>query len=175
MRHEQEKNLLYDQRITEVEHGSFTPLAYSTSGGMGPSITIALQVPSGSAGRKEGQRCSLVMTWLRCRLPFSLLWSLITAFRGSRIARFHHQSTQQIELAAAEVSCNHSSDVFNWTTMPLLRTEPLDTSFLFLPPMLTYPVDNFLNNSWMAFSKSTRSEMIDQHYESGSSKPHGGI
>ena len=54
MRHEQEKNLLYDQRITEVEHGSFTPLAYSTSGGMGPSITIALQVSSGSAGREEG-------------------------------------------------------------------------------------------------------------------------
>jgi hypothetical protein len=41
IRHEKEKRRMYDQRIREVEHGSFTPLVFSACGGMGPSTTIA--------------------------------------------------------------------------------------------------------------------------------------
>ena len=36
-RHEQEKCRQYDQRVREVEHASFSPLVFSTSGGMGRS------------------------------------------------------------------------------------------------------------------------------------------
>ena len=41
-RHEQvlEKRRQYGQRIREVEHASFSPLVFSTSGGMGKSTTI---------------------------------------------------------------------------------------------------------------------------------------
>ena len=34
-RHEAEKRRAYEERIREVEHGSFTPLVFSSSGGMG--------------------------------------------------------------------------------------------------------------------------------------------
>ena len=101
-RHEREKRRAYDQRIREVEHGSFTPLVFSFSGGMGPSTTIAYKRLAALLAEKRGQRYSLVMTWLRCRLSFSLLRSAITAIRGSRTVRFNRESTQQIELAAAE-------------------------------------------------------------------------
>ena len=30
----------YDQHIREVEYGSFSPLIFSTAGGMGPSLTV---------------------------------------------------------------------------------------------------------------------------------------
>ena len=39
-RHEQEKRRQYDQCIREIEHASFSPLVFSTSGGMGKSTSI---------------------------------------------------------------------------------------------------------------------------------------
>ena len=38
-KHELEKCRAYEERIWEVEHGSFTPLVFSTSGGMGRAAT----------------------------------------------------------------------------------------------------------------------------------------
>ena len=40
-RHEKEKRREYERRVLEVEHGTFTPLVLSTSGGWGPSTTVA--------------------------------------------------------------------------------------------------------------------------------------
>ena len=34
---EQDKRRNYEERVTEIEHGSFSPLVFSTSGGMGPT------------------------------------------------------------------------------------------------------------------------------------------
>ena len=36
---EQEKKRAYEERVREVEHGSFAPLVFSISGGMGPIAT----------------------------------------------------------------------------------------------------------------------------------------
>ena len=38
-KHEAEKRCAYEERIREVEHGSFTPLVFSSSGGMGKAST----------------------------------------------------------------------------------------------------------------------------------------
>ena len=38
-RHETEKRRAYEERIREVEHGSFTPLVFSSTGGMGKVAT----------------------------------------------------------------------------------------------------------------------------------------
>ena len=38
-RHEREKIRTYEQRVLEVEHGSFTPLVLSATGGMAPLAT----------------------------------------------------------------------------------------------------------------------------------------
>ena len=38
--HELEKRHFYEDRVKQVEHGCFTPLVFSTSGGMGPSASI---------------------------------------------------------------------------------------------------------------------------------------
>ena len=42
-RHENIKKRSYEQRIREVEHGSFTPLVFSASGGMAPAATITFK------------------------------------------------------------------------------------------------------------------------------------
>ena len=39
-RNELEKRRSYDERVREVEHGSFSPLVFSTTGGMGTAATV---------------------------------------------------------------------------------------------------------------------------------------
>ena len=72
LRHEK-KRRTYDQRVREVEHGSFTPLFFSASGGMGPATTTAYKHLATMLAQKTGQRYCEVMQWLRCRVSFSLL------------------------------------------------------------------------------------------------------
>ena len=38
--HEREKNRVYEQQVREVEHSSFTPLVFSTTGGIGNEAAI---------------------------------------------------------------------------------------------------------------------------------------
>ena len=45
--HEKSKKRVYEQRIVEVEHGSFTPLIFSTTGGMGRLASIFYIQPTG--------------------------------------------------------------------------------------------------------------------------------
>ena len=68
--HEQEKKRDYNNRVLQVEKGSFTPLIFSTSGGMGPECTkyhkrFAELV---SSKRKEGY--SHVMSHIRTKIRF---------------------------------------------------------------------------------------------------------
>ena len=39
-RNELEKKRAYDQRVREIEHGLFSPLVFSTAGGMGTIATV---------------------------------------------------------------------------------------------------------------------------------------
>ena len=88
-RHEGEKRRAYEQRIREVEHGSFTPLVFSTSGGMGRAATVAYkQLASLLAAKREQPYC-IVMGWLRCHLSFALLHSAVMCLRGSRSRQGH--------------------------------------------------------------------------------------
>ena len=43
-RHEGEKRRAYKQRVREVEQGSFTPLVFSTPGGMGRAATVVYKI-----------------------------------------------------------------------------------------------------------------------------------
>ena len=99
-RHEQEKHREYDQRIREIEHGSFAPLVFAASSGMGPSTTIAYKRLASLLASRRGHMYSTTMWWLRCRLSFSLLRSTITAIRGTRVSAL--TPTQSIPLAMAE-------------------------------------------------------------------------
>ncbi|XP_065914415.1 uncharacterized protein [Dysidea avara] len=83
-RHEAEKCRAYEERIREVEHGSFTPLVFSSSGGMGKAATTTYKHLAQLLSEKWSSPYSVVMGWLRCSLGFSLLRSSIMCIRGSR-------------------------------------------------------------------------------------------
>ena len=84
---EQEKRRSYDQRVREIEHGSFTPLVFSASGGMGPSARTFYKKLASMIAAKYNKVYSRTLNWLRCRIGFSLLRSAIMCLRGSRSSK----------------------------------------------------------------------------------------
>ena len=62
-RHE-EKRREYERRILEVEHGTFTPLVMSASGGWGPSATVAFKRLAGLIAAKQGQSYSRTLQFI---------------------------------------------------------------------------------------------------------------
>ena len=78
----------YEQRVLEVEDGAFTPLVLSTSGGWGPSAMVAFKRLAGLISEKYDQPYSSTLSFIRCKIAFSLIDSAITYLRGPRSA-FH--------------------------------------------------------------------------------------
>ncbi len=62
---ELEKKRCYEERIREIEHGSFTPLVLSAAGGIGPAATIVYKRLASLISEKQG---SSTPHWVRCRL-----------------------------------------------------------------------------------------------------------
>ena len=65
------KKRKYDQRIREVEHASFAPLIFSTSGGFGPISTLFIKRLSHLHAEKFQRPYSIVINYIRCRYSFS--------------------------------------------------------------------------------------------------------
>ena len=105
-RNEQEKRRAYDQRVREVEHGCFSPLVFSVSGGMGPTARVVYKKLAAMIASKHSQSYSQTINWLRCRLSFSLLRSCIMCLRGSRSSVNHPAVHPQIQEAAIEQALN---------------------------------------------------------------------
>ena len=80
-RNELEKKCVYEERVTEVEHGSFSPLVFSTSGGMGPIATVVYKRIATIIADKRKQPYSRTLFWIRCKLSFSLLRSAIMCIK----------------------------------------------------------------------------------------------
>jgi len=83
-KHECAKRREDEEQVREVEHASFSPLVFSISGGMGASTTVAYKGLAFLLSAKWKTPYSRVMSWLRCHLGFSLLYSAIMCIRSSR-------------------------------------------------------------------------------------------
>ena len=76
-KHEEEKKRSYNQRVTEVEHSSFSPLVFSLTGGMAKETTVFYKRLAFLLCEKWDQPYSLKLSWLGVSLGFSLLKSSI--------------------------------------------------------------------------------------------------
>ena len=63
-RHETDKRRAYEEHISEVEHGSFTPLVFSFSGRMGKAATTTYEHLAHLLSEKWSSPYSVVMGWL---------------------------------------------------------------------------------------------------------------
>ena len=86
-KNEQEKKRSYNERVLEVEHGSFTPLVFATHGGMGRECRRFYQRLSEMIADKRDIAPSVATTFVRTKISFSLLRSTLLCLRGSRSIR----------------------------------------------------------------------------------------
>ena len=100
-RHEQRKKREYGDRIREVENGSFTPLVFATTGGMGREATLFYKHLADQISKKNNTTYCKTMAWIRCTLSLSLLRSAVMCIRGSR-STSHRVPNASLELGVAE-------------------------------------------------------------------------
>ena len=81
---ESEKKRKYQQRVLEVEMGSFTPLIFGTNGGMGEEYKMFMKHLAEKLAEKDVEGYPIVISWLRTRISFEILKSVNTSIRGSR-------------------------------------------------------------------------------------------
>ena len=84
LQHEREKKRVYNDRVLQVETVSFSPLIFSTTGGMGPEATRYHKRVTELISAKRGETYSDVVNRIRTRIRFSLLKSVLVAVRGER-------------------------------------------------------------------------------------------
>ena len=101
-KHELMKKREYGQRVRDVEHGVFTPIVFTTTGGMGREAATFYKRLADMIAGKQQKPYSTVMGWLRCRLSFATLRSAIMCVRGSRSSRHRPICVPDITLATAE-------------------------------------------------------------------------
>ena len=97
-RHKQTKKRVYGERVRKVEHGVFTPLVLSTTGGLGVEATTFYKRLADLISLKQQKHYSTVMCWLRCRLSFAVLRSAIMCVWGSRSSNHRPRCEMNITL-----------------------------------------------------------------------------
>ena len=80
--HEREKKRTYNERIIQVEKGSFTPIVMSTFGGMGAEAERFHKRLAELIALKRHETYSSVINYIRTRLRFCLLRSVLTSLHG---------------------------------------------------------------------------------------------
>ena len=89
---------------------SFTPLVFSTSGGMSGCTNVFFKRLAYLFSLKKKLDYGNVLAWLRCRLSFSLLRSAIACLRGARSHRGSPANCGALDLALAEGQvCDHAN------------------------------------------------------------------
>ena len=81
---EKEKKRNYNNRILQIEHGTFTPLVFSIYGSMGRDCKKFYSKLAELLSDKRKESKSLTVNWLRTKLCFGLLKSCLLCLRGSR-------------------------------------------------------------------------------------------
>ena len=82
-KHERIKIRDYEQRVREVEHGTFTPLIMSLTGGCGNAANICYKRLASLLAKKLDQPYSNTLSWMRCKLSFADLRSSIQCICGA--------------------------------------------------------------------------------------------
>lgn len=85
--HENEKKRQYASRVVDIEQGTFTPLVFTTTGGMGKECRMFHSRLAELIAIKKGEDYAKTISWIRARTSFALLRSALICLRGSRTVK----------------------------------------------------------------------------------------
>ncbi len=106
---EQEKKRAYNDRIINVENGTFTPLIFGTNGAMGDEYKKFHKELALKLSTKRSEKYSSIMNWIRTRIHFSIIRSALLCLRGTRVIFYTSAPiTEHFEFPCAEANMqNH--------------------------------------------------------------------
>ena len=100
------KKRAYNDRIINVEHGTFTPLVFSTSGGESPECLKYHQRLAVLLSNRRGENYSQTITYVRRRVRFCILRTTLIALRGfrkSKVASYDEIAPlQEVDISVSE-------------------------------------------------------------------------
>ena len=99
--HEKEKKVKYATRVIEIEHGTFTPLVFSCFGGMSRECSYFYKRLSERIAEKRDVSVSEATSYIRTKINFSLIKSLVLCIRGSRSVRNNEESVADTDIVFA--------------------------------------------------------------------------
>ena len=83
-RAEQAKRACYNERILNVELGTFCPLIFSVTGGSGLETKTFMKILCNRIASKSAQEYSCVMNFMKCKIAFLIRRLVLLCVRGSR-------------------------------------------------------------------------------------------
>ena len=87
-KNEKEEKRVCNQRVIQVEHGSFTPLVFSAHGGCGNQTQHFIRTLTEKiAAKRDMSSSSLIANYVRKKISFSLIKSLVNCVRGNTITK----------------------------------------------------------------------------------------
>ena len=99
-KHEKQKKTAYNARVIQIEKGTFTPVVFSTCGGMGKEADKLFKKLAAKINVKTGQRYPDAISFIRKRVRFDLLKTTVIALRGYRgkVQVDQNESIDQLDL-----------------------------------------------------------------------------
>ena len=96
--HENEKKRKYNNRVIDIEKGTFTPLVFATTGGMGKEASVFVKRLSSLLSTKLNQSYSDTISYIRRRFRFDLLKTTLIALRGYRGKQLPATAVEEIDI-----------------------------------------------------------------------------
>ena len=94
---ENEKRKQYNERVLQVEHGSFARLVMSSNGGFGRECGRFYSKLAEQIAEKRKQPYSIISSWIKRKIIFSLLRSIGLCLRVSRSIKENENIVKSIE------------------------------------------------------------------------------
>ena len=82
--YERIKKRKYNERILQIEKGTFSPAVFSCSGGASPETSKLMKAIALKLSVKRGEKYSVTINFVRRRISFDILRTCLLSFRGER-------------------------------------------------------------------------------------------
>ena len=96
--HEDEKKRKYASRILEVEQGTFTPLVFTTTGGMSDECQRYHSWLAELISAKKQDNYATTMSWIRTKVSFAILRTALVCLRGTGPRQGRRANVQENDL-----------------------------------------------------------------------------
>ena len=74
----------YNERVMQIQQGTFTPLVFTVAGSMGPECLQYHKYLAEKLSNKTGERYSDIINFILCKISFMCIKSALLCLCGSR-------------------------------------------------------------------------------------------